>query len=138
MVVLLSLFIWTVGARLQGITGGHYAGSVVERIITKWHSAGVPSWIFANVVFHNPMTLPAFLLGALLLATRRLLRIEMSVYDLIPFISGVSYLLVLMVVYLSTSVDVVWHMGCSAGRTGLVAAMLLMASNLHFMLKARL
>jgi hypothetical protein len=128
-IIVISISAWSIGAHIQKISEVRYSGNIVDRLIERWNSPGVPSWIFSNVLFHNSMLTSALLLSFLLMLSSSFLKIKMSFVHFIPFIAGIAYSLILMIVYFITPADVIWQMSCSAGRVGLSASMLIMAFN---------
>jgi hypothetical protein len=81
-------------------------------------------------LFHNSMMTSALFLSFLLIVSCRFQKIKINAEHFIPFIAGITYSIVLMIVYFTTPYDVLWHMSCSAGRVGLSVSMLFMAFNL--------
>ena len=127
---LTPLLIWNFGVRRLHLQSSHYSGDLLQRMSDHWNTQGIPEWILANLVFHNPVVLPSLCLAFLILIVYIVRYQEPPELEImIPLLSAAAYFSILFCVYLSTSADVIWHLSRSAGRATLVVGLLISGFN---------
>jgi hypothetical protein len=122
---------WLIASHIQGLSLSHYSGNTLERITAKLTRSGQPTWILANVIFHNGMIFPSLALALVLTLIASASGKRLMTSDFLPLIASLAYLVVIFVVYLATNADVNWHMAKSAGRVGLTPGLLIVSYNYH-------
>lgn len=122
---------WLIASHIQGLSLSHYSGNTLERITTKLTTSGQPTWILANVIFHNGMIFPSLALALVLTVNAAATRKRLMTADFLPLIASLVFLVVIFLVYLATNADVNWHMAKSAGRVGLTPGLLIVCYNYH-------